>query len=154
MRERAVVAALALALAGSAAAPSDGASTGYRFVGAPIVPIEHGDYGVGFDVYVRLNRALPRLKSGKLDASLLLADRGGDAFVSTVGRKGGHCYGAPVDPSFTKSDVLKHPRVGRLATVKLVVEGKVVATRRVRLSHAKTARGEDQDAPYVAALGC
>jgi hypothetical protein len=149
----AVVTAVALAFAG-AATPSEGASSGYRFVVTPIVPIEHSDFGVDFDIYVRLNRALPRLKSGKLDASLLVADRGGDGIVSTLGRKAGRCYGAPVDPSFTKSDALKHPRVGRLVTVKLVVKGKVVATRQVRLTRAKKARGEDQDAPYAAALGC
>jgi hypothetical protein len=91
---------------------------------------------------------------GTLRASLRIQDKGGDAFMSTIGRRSRHCFGEPVDPSFTDSAILEHPRAGRIVKVRLLIGVKVVATTRVALRHELIARGEDQDAPYVAALRC
>jgi hypothetical protein len=110
--------------------------------------------GADFDVYIRLNRALRRLASGAPNATLELADAGGDTHVSTIGRRGAHCYAAPIDPSFTRSKALMHPKPGAEVTVTLRVGAKRVLRVTAHLSKALRAPANDGDAPYARKLGC
>jgi hypothetical protein len=127
----------------------------YRFVERPIVPIVRNAEGVAtFDVYAKLNRGVPRAADGTPRATLRVQDAGGDTTVATLGRRARHCVTAGVDPSFSKSRVLAHPRVGDVVRVRLYVGGKVVASATTRLSRPLRATTEDQDRPYAAALGC
>ena len=127
------------------------ASTGYRFIKPPIVPVQDGDV---LNVYVRLNRSLPRERSGKLQAALWVADAGGNAFVSTVGKRARRCYAAPIDTSFSRSHVLRHPKVDARVSVTLFVRGKLAARTHVRLSRELRTTGQSGDAPYIRALAC
>ena len=99
VRRTTIAASSLLVVCIAAAGVADGASS-YRLVKPAIVPIErvaaNAGGGYDFDVYVRLNRALPRLASGAPNATLELVDAGGDTHVATIGHKSGHCYGAPI----------------------------------------------------------
>jgi hypothetical protein len=150
----AVLAATALVATATAAH----GSSGYRFVRPPVVPIEriaaNAGGGYDFDVYVRLNRALPRLASGAPNATLELADAGGDTHVSTIGQRAGHCYAAPIDPSFTTSKALRHPKPGAEVKVTLRVGAERVLRVTAHLSRALRAPANAGDAPYARKLGC
>ena len=157
MSPAAIAASSLLVACLGAAGVADGASR-YRLVKPAIVPIERvaapAGGGYDFDVYVRLNRALPRVVSGTLNATLELVDAGGDTHVAAIGRRSGHCYGAPIDPSFTKSHTLRHPRPGAIVKVTLRVAGRRVARVTTHLSKALHATTRDGDAPYARRLGC
>lgn len=147
--------ALVLVLALSASASDASAPSGYRFVVKPIAPLERNSDGdPTFDVYVKLNRRLPRGKDKTPQAELWLADSGGTLPVVTLGRRSRACYSAGVETDFTDSKVLRHPRRGDTIKVKLWVEDKLVASQVVHLTRPLKASGENQDAPYVKALGC
>lgn len=127
----------------------------YHFLERPIVPLERDSQGrPAFDVYVKLNRDVPRTANGTPRATLRVQDAGGDTTVTTLGRRSRHCFAAGIDPSFSDSRVLAHPHVGDVARVRLYVNGKVAASASVRLTRPRRATTEDQDRPYAAALGC
>jgi hypothetical protein len=158
-RPTAITVLILLAFVASSAASSFASSTSsltYRFVGAPIVPIERATGGgFVFDVYARLNHTLPRKKSGRLDAWLQVDDANGADGIVTVGPTGSRCYAGPIDGvPFTRSPALLHPKAGRMVIVTLYVRGKAAAHRRVALSHELKPVRENADAPYLAGLGC
>jgi hypothetical protein len=97
---------------------------------------------------------LPRLASGAPNATLELVDAGGDTHVATMGRRSGHCYGAPIDPSCTTSHALLHPKPGASVKVTLRVGAKQVARVTTHLSKALRAPASNGDAPYARKLGC
>lgn len=155
MLGRVVTAVMAVAIGLGAVAPATGAEPAYRFVERPIVPVVRNSQGDPvFDVYVKLARDVPRTADGTPRASLWLQDAGGDTTVATLGRRARHCFTAGIDPSFSQSRVLAHPRTGDVVRVRLYVDGKVVADARTRLSRPLRSPTEDVDRPYAAALGC
>jgi hypothetical protein len=110
--------------------------------------------GYDFDVYVRLDRPVPHRRSGANDATLELEDKGGPEPASTLGRKTGHCYTVPIDPSFSTSKALRHPRPGAAVTVRMYVAGRRVLRVTAHLSRALPAPIEHGEAPYARKLGC
>lgn len=141
---------MAVTLTGSAAV--DKPVPRYRFAAHPIVAMERdsssGDYA--FSVFARLNRSLPRDRFGAPRGELLVADSGGPAPISTIRRRT-HCYVEPIDPSFTKSRVLRHPRPGRQVVVRLYLSGQLMDHTTVALSRGLSS---SSSAPYARALGC
>lgn len=155
MLSRRALAPLVLLSALGASSSHAAKPSAYRFVVRPIAPLERNSDGDAvFDVYVKLNRQLPRDRRRTPDAELWLADAGGTAPVVTLGRRSRNCYAAGIDTDFTASKVLRHPKLGDTVKVKLWVAGRLVASQVVHLTRPLKARGEDQDAPYVRALGC
>jgi hypothetical protein len=153
---RRVCGAVVSVLVAALCAPAAGtAGTGYRFVEKPIVPLEHDSTGApAFDVYLKLNRQLPRARDGSPKAYMTIADVGGDQTAVTLGRRSSACYASGVDAGGTKSKVLRHPKLGATVRVRLWVEDQVAASTIVHLTRRLKPRGEDQDAPYAKALGC
>jgi hypothetical protein len=154
IRTIALLGAAAGVLALAATAPAKDTDPTYRFVVKPIVPIEPDSSGgpAAFSVFARLNRAVPRDRFGAPRASLTVADSGGTSPVGTIGRRVRHCYETPIDPSFGKSQALRHPRPGRSVVVRLYVAGHLEASAKVGLSRKRpSASGFG---PYARALGC
>jgi len=154
IRTIALLGAAAIVLALAATAPAKNVGPTYRFVVKPIVPIEP-DASSGttaFSVFARLNRALPRDRFGAPRAFLRVADAGDTSPVGTIGRRSRHCYETPIDPSFGKSQALRHPRPGRTVVVRLYVAGHLEASAKVGLSRERSSA--NGFGPYVRALGC
>lgn len=159
MRPHRLAAPLTVALL-TAALPAATGATGAtgafhpNFVRPPIVPLERDSDGhPAFDVYAKLDHAVPRTKSGGLAASLVLIDAGEGDSVSTLSRTS-HCYADGIDTTFSTSKILEHPHVGVRVRVRLLVGDRIAQTTYVRLSKPLKPRGENADTPYLRALGC
>jgi hypothetical protein len=156
MRTMKTAAAMLLLAALAVPAASPATALRYRFARPPIVALEYNSDGdVQLGTYVKLNHQLPRSGNGGLGSTALwVADVGGSDPTGTLGRRASRCYAAEVDPSFTDSKVLKHPRAGDLVRVRVWIGTRVVADTHVRLSRSLNPRGTFRDGPYAKALGC
>ncbi|MCU1678164.1 MAG: hypothetical protein JWM93_2922 [Frankiales bacterium] len=129
-------------------------ATSYRWVGSPIVVALDQSALPGFDVFFRLDHALPKDGAG-LDASLdgVRAAEGVERFVlhNTV------CGRITLNAT-RHSRRLKRARPGSLVEVRIRVRatGQVLKTRvRVRrLDLDRSGNPPSSDKPYAKALGC
>lgn len=78
-----------------------------------------------FDIYVRLNRAVPRVTvdgSRASGAVILLAGRGGAGHAQRVGRRSRHCYVGDVEP-LDPPKALRRAKPGRHVRYEVVIDG-------------------------------
>jgi hypothetical protein len=94
-----------------------GSSSGYRFIGTPLVQYGYVSETLLF-VVVRLDRELPRTRSGKRIAAQMHIDDRGVRSLYVFGRPAEHCYRALL--LGTKgSSTLQHPRDGQQVSIRL-----------------------------------
>jgi hypothetical protein len=154
-RSRVLAASTGLAIVmGGAASACPAAEKVYRFVGKPIitqtaVPEAYGG-GFTYDVYMRLNRPLPRVSAKRgYAAEVRVEGTGGDEGISTLGRRRKHCYATSTDTDLP----ISNPEVGTEVTLTVKPRGARTVRKRVKLSKPLPA-GFDLDKPYVKALDC
>lgn len=143
--------ALASGVAASAC-PAEGKE--FHIVGKPVVtqtavPEAYGG-GFTYDIFLRLNRALPRVGAKRgYAASIRIDGVGGTDGISTLGRRSKRCYATATDMDLPIED----PKIGTEVTLTVKPRGAGTLRTRVALSEPLPA-GFDTGKPYIKALGC
>jgi hypothetical protein len=152
MRKLAAAVVLACVTFGASAALAPGHGVGLRFVGTPIVPIGKSDFGPTLEVVFRVNKGLPRYRSGHYRARIQVQDIGGNEPILSVDARKRHCYIEELDQDFSNERKIQHPKPGTPVEVRLFSNGHVVARAKTVLTRG--APVGELDAPYERTLGC
>jgi hypothetical protein len=147
--------AIAALLCGGAGGGQATASPRYRFVRPPLLLFAKDGSAYDFDVYVHLDRALPRTKAGPR-ASILIAGSGSD-FRPIMLSASPACYtteeytGDAPPPA-----ALRAPHDGQPVRISLRVKGRTVAETTVRAAKVPRSLLFDKQrlAAKVCTIGC
>lgn len=144
----AIIAAGALAGAACGAAPRaalpTSTSAGYRLLGVAALEGPGSDGNV-FQVRIRLNRRIPKGRSG-YEATMLLGGASPDADLAPFGNRSRYCYSAVIGDDFDATG-LRGKKVGDTAELSMRI-GKARFKRAVTLTWGRSAT----DA--IKSLGC
>jgi hypothetical protein len=129
------------------------AATAYRFARRPTavfarLPPSHQPF---FQVYFRLNRRLPRIRTGS-EAALLLDGMGDNTRPATNSRRR-HCYVQEFELT-SNAPQLQHPRTGQRVTITLLIHHRPAATATTTLHQIAPKDFTGADNRFVTRAGC
>jgi hypothetical protein len=150
----ALVAGFGLFVGSTSSADDDPATaSGYRLYRAAVATY----YRASFEVYVRLNRAMPRERDEDGNplngGGILLEGVSGFTGARRAGVHSRHCYTTTVEASDPHDELpasLRHPRDGRRVHVGV----RVLGVRRTLRGHAVLVRARESEPHPEKRLGC